>query len=667
MRVIEHGVICLGILTGLLTVSKVASAEGQYCGSNTVELTEKSVQPDGWLRECLTRQISGLTGHPAEMGFPFNTGMWAARLNVKDREYNKYGENWWPYEQTAYYLDGALRCAYLMQDTNLLGHVSQQIESVLANVKKDGRLGTLNVDNDKWPMVVLMRMLLAEYEISRDAKLLAAIERHYEAIYPDQAPLPNFSKSSGFNIRQVLHVENLCHLALLTGKTKYVTLAERLYQKFCADKPGKSTTAESMFKGEVSREHAVTYHCFLALPAILYKATGNSFYRQAAEKAFEMLEKNHELVDGLSSGHEELAGKRSDKVHETCNATDFIWTLGFMLEATGEGKYADKLEKVLFNAGLGSVTKDFKAHQYYSGPNQVILTDKSSHWNFNSEWGRLSSGGRMCYRPGHDTECCSGNIHRMVPAFVKRMWLVDKSSTAVTAALYAPCKVVIPFPDGAPLTIRENTGYPFENRVEFVFSSEKPRRLTFRMRIPGWSKGFTILLNGSAVNVAKGSDSFVAICREFRAGDKIELSIAAEPLVTRTKGGISVSYGALVFSLPIKADVRKYTTLPKSSEAFPAYEQLPVSEWNFGLSAKLAANDIRVVKEAVSGTYPWDEGTSPVRLFVKARRVSNWVIGDKPYTPDIPEKPLVTGEECELELRPLGATLLRVTEFPEVD
>ena len=51
--------------------------------------------------------------------------------------------------------------------------------------------------------------------------------------------------------------------------------------------------------------------------------------------------------------------------HETCNAIDMSWTLGYFLEILQDAHYADMTEKIVFNAGAGSVTEDFKAPAQY--------------------------------------------------------------------------------------------------------------------------------------------------------------------------------------------------------------------------------------------------------------------------------------------------------------
>ena len=137
--------------------------------------------------------------------------------------------------------------------------------------------------------------------------------------------------------------------------------------------------------------------------------------------------------------------------------------MGYYLMTTGDGGWADRIEKGIFNGGLGSITKDFKTMQYFSCPNQVIATGESNHNRFKHglTW--------MAYRPIHETECCIGNLHRYMPNYVARMWLKDKKGHPV-AALYGPSAVTYDLGDGLEVKIEEKTEYPFEERIVFEFT-----------------------------------------------------------------------------------------------------------------------------------------------------------------------------------------------------
>ena len=83
----------------------------------------------------------------------------------------------------------------------------------------------------------------------------------------------------------------------------------------------------------------------------------------------------------------------------------------------------------MFNAGIGAVTKDFRAEQYFSAPNQFIATMTSNHLGYNDA--------RMAFLPGHDTECCTGNVNRFMPYYIEQMWLRTEGG-GIAAALFGP-------------------------------------------------------------------------------------------------------------------------------------------------------------------------------------------------------------------------------------
>ena len=118
------------------------------------------------------------------------------------------------------------------------------------------------------------------------------------------------------------------------------------------------------------------------------------------------------MADGLHSCSEHIRGRDPLDIHETCDITDHTWALGYLLQATGEANYADRIEQVIFNALPGAVTKDFQALQYFSCPNQVLPPSNSNHKLF------MHGLNWMSYRPDHEVQCCPGNLHRAMPNYV---------------------------------------------------------------------------------------------------------------------------------------------------------------------------------------------------------------------------------------------------------
>lgn len=83
------------------------------------------IHPQGWLREILERQNSGLTSHPEAMSYPFDSNLWVGEL---ERDSENRGADWWRYEQTAYYLDGLTRLGFLLDDEALIATAAANVD-----------------------------------------------------------------------------------------------------------------------------------------------------------------------------------------------------------------------------------------------------------------------------------------------------------------------------------------------------------------------------------------------------------------------------------------------------------------------------------------------------------------------------------------------------------
>lgn len=634
------------------------------------DLPSNCVSLHGWAQEFIKRQNNGLTGHPEEHGFPFNTGMWTELMDCHDREHSDYGGDWWAYEQTAYYLDGALRSAYLGNSEDILKQIRKNIKHFICSADRDGRMHIANVKDDSWPIVVFMRMLFQEYDCTADQQLLNAIEKHYRAVYSDSTA-QEIPTGSGFDIRLVLHIEHLCRLADITGDLWFVEKAEELYEHFTKlsfesdNHIRHSLTAKGMINGVTPAGHGVTYNEFLKLPSILYMSTGRKHYFDATENAFRMLAEHHELSSGLVSSVEELSGKEPHLAHELCDVIDFNWSCGWALLATGKAIYADKMEKVLYNAGISSVTSDFRAHQYFSAPNMPISVDFSSRWNDCYDWGHQAKS-NLCYKPGHGTECCSGNLHRMFPTFVNRMYIVEKN--AVNIAFYIPSTVEIPFEDEL-LRLTQITDYPFKHSIEILVESAPQKEISVRMRIPSWADSYIIELNGSTMEEGTESGFFSEIKRIFNTDDRIKISFSAKPVLDDRGSSIAVNYGPLVFSYPVPMKKLKTTDdgVGKCSIEYPAYQLIPKrhDSWQYAVSSEITDKDL-ILNISDRQNYPWDYDSSSLTITVPAFKAKNWKLKDFTSLDRYPDD-IDIGEKVNLELKPMGCTLLRLTDFPKVN
>ncbi|HKR28553.1 MAG TPA: hypothetical protein VJS11_13910, partial [Acidobacteriaceae bacterium] len=286
--------------------------------------------------------------------------------------------------------------------------------------------------------------------------------------------------------------------------------------------------------------------------------------------------------------------------------------------------------------------------------------------------------GMMAYQPnpGKRTACCGGNVHRILPNYVIRMWM--KSNDGLAAVLYGPSRVKATVgAEQTPVEIVQTTHYPFEEDIRFTVNAERAVVFPLSLRIPGWCDAPRVAVNGAAVTANRNDKGFVVVRRTFRPGDVVTLTLPMKVAVSRwPQNGIGVERGPLVYSLPIEAQWTPVVEEKWSTEAFPGWEARPASAWNYGLAVDAAKleTQVQVQKQAIAeeGFDPWAK--PPVSLTVPTRKIAGWELQGNPekpeqkFTPPLPEVETAQVSETveRIRLEPYGSTKLRVTIFPAV-
>lgn len=92
--------------------------------------------------------------------------------------------------------------------------------------------------------------------------------------------------------------------------------------------------------------------------------------------------------------------------------------------------------------------------------------------------------------------------------------------------MYAACKATVKVGDGNEISLHEQTNYPFEETIRFTVNTPKAVSFPFYLRIPSWTEGATIFVNGKKVAANPEAGQYACINREWKDNDQVGDSTA---------------------------------------------------------------------------------------------------------------------------------------------
>ena len=608
-----------------------------------------SIRPTGWLREQLTIQARGLSGHLDETWVDVgpNSG-WLGGT----------GESW---ERGPYYLDGLVPLAYLLDDVRLQEKAQRYIDWTLDHVSADGMIGPKSND-DWWPRMVMAKAMTQYQEATGDPRVIPALSKYFTCQLASLAARP--LRDWG---RYRWHDEALSVVWLYnrTGDAKSLELFKKLCQQgfdwqaaFTDFRFTQKTTHESIGFKEDSpltesgmQSHGVNVAMALKMSPVRWLLTGDANDHAGAKMMLEKLYQYHGLPNGIFSADEHLAGLNPSQGTELCTVVETMFSLEHALAITGDPTLGDRLEKLAFNALPGTFTDDMWAHQYTQQPNQIVVSLQREPWTTDGPESNL-------YGLDPNFGCCAANFSQGWPKFCASLFMLS-ADDGLAATAYAPCavKTVV---RGTPVHVSEETEYPFDGTVRLTVNPASPVAFPLWLRIPGWASRAQVKVNGAEVSPAKPG-TFCRVERKWAPRDVVEISL---PLVPRVSRGFhdsaTVERGALVFSYGIGEDWLKLRDRGMTAD----WQVYPTTQWNYAIDGEPESIKVVPAKRIAESVGPFTRNGAPITLEVKARRVPAWLSQDNVADP-VPRSPVKSTEvEETVSLIPYAAAKLRITAFP---
>jgi hypothetical protein len=628
-----------------------------------IPLPAGAIYPQGWIKNVAVSASQGITGHLDEWSPTY--GMAWKGVGFEARGADPETGMGWPLEQSSYWLDGAVRLAYILNDSVLINKISTRLNFVVDGVLNGGNSFVYWQDVDfkkmsfeSWAHSHLGRALVAYYEATGNPRILEALTKVYSRFEIVPVPFHTLDISGSNNADPMLDTYEL------SGDKRILNILLDM-----AKSEETQETVQKWNAGQFENGHGVIVYENLRIPAMLYPWTNNPDLLKATEAHINWLDQNHVLPYGIASSEEHLAGIGSTRNTETCNVSCSAWTFQQLYEITGESQWGDRIERIFFNAAPAPVARDYQTMAYYQSPNRIeglLPAETPGHPG--------ASGGASSYifRPlGHDVLCCVGNLNRAIPNYIMYMWMAT-TDKGIAATLYGPSIVKTVVGKNIPLTITSETNYPFEENIRMSVKPDKTCSFPIYLRIPQWCKQPEIKVNDEVIAVNSES-GFVKIDRKWEKGDRINLnfpmqievidgkenafpgddyfingSSSGRPLAKETEVNSpfrTIYYGPLLFALPVK-DINPN-------------QQAPDEKWNYALLSK-DAGAIKVSRSEMPEHWSWQIADAPVKLTVKAATF-DW----KPTaTLPLPKEEVSGGDETDITLVPYGCTKFRISMFP---
>ena len=210
---------------------------------------------------------------------------------------------------------------------------------------------------------------------------------------------------------------------------------------------------------------------------------------------------------------------------ETCNTYNMLRLTEQLFAAGPSAAYADYYERALYNHLLASIHPQHPGYVYFT-------PIRPAHYRVYSE---VENSFWCCVGTGMENPGKYGEF------------IYARAADGVYVNLFIPSELT---EQPLGLTLRQETAFPDEETSRLTLKLAAPQTFTLHLRQPGWvAPGtFAIAVNGTPQPITTGPSSYVAVRREWRDGDTVELTL---PMRTTVEGLPDGSPWYAIFRGPI--------------------------------------------------------------------------------------------------------------------
>ena len=306
-------------------------------------------------------------------------------------------------------------------------------------------------------------------------------------------------------VERTLHTEHggmnevLADAYAITGDKKYLDVAKRFSHK------------RLLLPLEQRQDCLDNMHANTQVPKVvgferISELSGDEAYHTASAYFWDIVTGERSLAFGGNSRREHFPSKEASQDFvtdidgpETCNTNNMLKLTEELHRRNPEARYADFYELATFNHILSSQHPEHGGYVYFTSA-------RPRHY-------------RNYSAPNEAMWCCVGTgmeNHGKYGQFV-----YTKKADNLFVNLFVSTELNW---KERGIVLRQETGFPYTENSKITIAQGKGQ-FTLQVRYPGWVKpgAFEVKVNGKPVNIITGPSSYVAISRQWKKGDVVEL------------------------------------------------------------------------------------------------------------------------------------------------
>ena len=322
-------------------------------------------------------------------------------------------------------------------------------------------------------------------------------QKSYGAYNQDDKPVFEQTEMEGHAVRAALLCAGVTELAGINGREDYHAAATRLWNNMCGEKMYVTGDIGATAQGE---------------------AFGANYFLP------------------------------NDGYLETCGAVAAGFFSRNLNLLDGDARYADALERELYNGALAGVSLAGNSYTYV---NPLQSDNGNMRWAWNG------------------CPCCPPMFLKLMGAMPGYIYATGKTGIYVNLFVGSKAKIQLA---GKTVELKQTTDYPWNGHVKIEIRSVRQSEFDMHLRIPGWCQGASspddlyqasnrresgaahLKVNGKPVENPDIVDGYATIHRRWKSGDVVQLTldmpvqmITANPKVEADKHRVALMRGPTVY------------------------------------------------------------------------------------------------------------------------